>query len=191
MENNESNTIDQLFLRIILKNDEEAFRSLFFEYFSPLCVFAHRYIDSWETCEDIVQDVFFKIWKNKKQIVINTSGKNFLITSIRNSSIDYLRKKQTESDWQEILIKKQALNSEQHELNSIFELEEMLTNALNRLPEKIRIIFEENRFEGKTYAQIASEHNISLKTVEAYISKALKQLRIELKDYLPFILLFL
>ena len=64
----EINIIDNLFWKIAIKDDETAFRTLFFQFFSPLCVFAHRYIDNWETCEDIVQDTFFKIWKNRKNI---------------------------------------------------------------------------------------------------------------------------
>lgn len=191
MKNNQSDSVEELFFRVILYSDEEAFRCLFFEYFPPLCVFAHRYIDNWQTCEDVVQDVFFKIWKNRKQIEIKTSGKNFLITSVRNNSIDYLRKRVSETGLREKIIENTSSDSFINELHTTFELEEMLNIALSKLPEKIRRVFEENRFEGKTYAEIAQQHGISVKTVEAYMTKALKQLRIELKDYLPFLILFL
>jgi RNA polymerase sigma-70 factor (ECF subfamily) len=67
----------------------------------------------------------------------------------------------------------------------------MLNKSLARLPENVRSVFEENRFEGKTYAEIAACRNISIKTVEAYMTKALKQLRADLKDFLPLVLLFL
>ena len=63
-------TIDSLFWKIAIKDDEIAFRTLFFQFFSPLCVFAHRYVDRWETCEDIVQETFFKIWKNRKNMIL-------------------------------------------------------------------------------------------------------------------------
>jgi len=182
--------IDKLFWRIALKDDEDAFRSLFLDYFSSLCVFAHRYIDDWETCEDVVQDTFYKIWKNRKGLEISTSGRNFLITSVRNGCIDYLRKKETEILWQQKeLLNKTAYITE--DIYSTTELEEMLNSALKRLPENVRLVFEQSRFEGKTYADIAAEQSISVKTVEAYMTKALKQLRIDLKDYLPLILLFL
>ena len=97
----EISSIDSLFWRIAIKDDEIAFRTLFFQFFSPLCVFAHRYIDRWETCEDIVQETFFKIWKNRKNIEINTSIRNFLITSVKNTCIDFLRKQETEQNWQQ------------------------------------------------------------------------------------------
>ena len=190
MESNDPNEIDRLFWRIALKDDEEAFRSLFFEFFSSLCVFAHRYVERWETCEDIVQDTFFKIWKNRKDLNISISGRNFLITGVRNGCIDYLRRQETEKNWQQKeLLRKTNYSTE--ELYSAVELERMLNDALARLPENVRLVFEKNRFEGKTYAEIAAEQNISMKTVEAHITKALKQLRVELKDYLPLIFLLL
>lgn len=187
---NNSAVIDQLFWRIALKDDEEAFRSLFFEFFSSLCVFAHRYVEDWDTCEDLVQDTFFKIWKNRKSIEINTSSRNFLITSVRNSCIDYLRKQDSARAWQEKEIKDKTEYTSD-DLYSHIELEQMLTTALSKLPGNVREVFEMNRFEGKTYKEIAEEKNISVKTVEAHMTKALKVLRIELRDYLPLIILLL
>lgn len=184
-----SDTIDKLFWRIALKDDDEAFRTLFFEFFSSLCVFAHRYIDDWATCEDIVQDTFFKIWKNRKSIEISTSSRNFLITSVRNSCIDYLRKQDLVRVWQE----REVLEKSKYtpdDLYSHIELEQMLSAALEKLPENVRNVFELNRFEGKSYKEIAEQQGISVKTVEAHISKALKILRVELKDYLSLLILF-
>ncbi|MFT4222129.1 RNA polymerase sigma-70 factor [Dysgonomonas sp.] len=184
-----TDTIDKLFWRIALKDDEEAFRTLFFEFFSSLCVFAHRYTDDWATCEDIVQDTFFKIWKNRKSIEINASSRNFLITSVRNSCIDYLRKQDLVRVWQE----REVLEKSKYtpdDLYSHIELEQMLSAALEKLPENVRSVFELNRFEGKSYKEIAEQQGISVKTVEAHISKALKILRVELKDYLSLLILF-
>ncbi|MFV0538255.1 MAG: RNA polymerase sigma-70 factor [Dysgonomonas sp.] len=184
-----SDTIDKLFWRIALKDDEEAFRTLFFEFFSSLSVFAHRYIDDWATCEDIVQDTFFKIWKNRKSIEISSSSRNFLITSVRNSCIDYLRKQDLVRVWQE----REVLEKSKYtpdDLYSHIELEQMLSVALEKLPENVRNVFELNRFEGKSYKEIAEQQGISVKTVEAHISKALKILRVELKDYLSLLILF-
>lgn len=189
MKENENNTINSLFWRIALKDDEIAFQNLFLHFFSPLCVFAHRYIENWDTCEDVVQDTFFKIWKNRKNIEITTSIRNFLITSVRNSCIDHIRKKETELNWQQKEI--EVVHSYSSEdIYTTIELEQMLNKALSKLPENIKIVFEKNRFAGKTYNEIAIEHNISVKTVESYMTKALKHLRVELKDYLPLLLLF-
>lgn len=191
MKEKEISTIDSLFWKIAIKDDEIAFRTLFFQFFSPLCVFAHRYVDRWETCEDIVQETFFKIWKNRKNIEINTSSRNFLITSVKNSCIDFLRKQETEQNWQLKEIENNTLQYTSGDIYSTIELEQMLSAALAKLPDNIRIVFEKNRFDGMTYTEIAAEHNISVKTVEAYMTKALKHLRVELKDYLPLIVLLL
>lgn len=180
--------IDQLFWRMAVNDDEDAFRTLFFQFFSPLCAFAHRYIERWETCEDVVQESFLKIWENRKNIRIETSARNFLVTSVRNGCIDHLRRQELESTWKQW---KTDLGSEPAgDIYSVIELKAMLAKALEKLPENTRIIFEKNRFEGKRYAEIAEEQQISVKTVEAHISKALKVLRVELKDFLP-LLLFL
>ncbi len=175
--------IDKIFWEIAINDNEQAFKSLFFDYFPSLCVFAHRYVDSWDTCEDLVQDSFLKIWENRKKININSSFKNFLITTVRNHCLDYLRREQLEINMKEARLQKEDTES-LADLYSVVELNEILTKALEKLPENIRIVFEMNRFDGKKYAEIAAENNISVKTVESYISKALKLLRLELKDYL-------
>ncbi|MDR1379961.1 MAG: RNA polymerase sigma-70 factor [Tannerella sp.] len=190
METGKKNQMEQLFWRIALHDDEDAFRSLFLDFFAPLCVFANRYVENRETCEDIVQDTFFRIWKNRKTLEINTSGRNFLLTGVRNGCIDYLRKKERELLWRQKETHDRTV-SDTEELYTTAELEHLLNKSLARLPEHIRLVFEQNRFEGKTYAEIAAGQHISVKTVEAYMTKALKQLRVDLKDYLPLFSLFL
>ncbi len=109
---------------------------------------------------------------------------------MRNSCIDYLRKQDSARAWQEKEIKDKTEYTSD-DLYSHIELEQMLTTALSKLPGNVREVFEMNRFEGKTYKEIAEEKNISVKTVEAHMTKALKVLRVELKDYLPLIILLL
>ena len=182
-------SIDNLFWRIVTNDDEKAFCSLFYNFFPSLCVFAGRYIDNKEECEDIVQDTFFKIWRTRKSLEITSSARNLLVTTVKNSCIDYLRKKEVEHTYIERQAKKEWLMY-QDDVYSTMELEEIISRALSQLPENLRQVFEMNRFDGLTYAQIAEKQNISVKTVEAYMSKSLKMMRTELKDYLPLILLF-
>ena len=163
--------------------------SLFYNFFPSLCVYAGRYIDNKEECEDIVQDTFFKIWRTRKSLEITSSARNLLVTTVKNSCIDYLRKKEVEYTYMERQAKKEWLMY-QDDVYSTMELEEIISRALSQLPENLRQVFEMNRFDGLTYAQIAEKQNISVKTVESYMSKSLKMMRTELKDYLPLILLF-
>ncbi len=184
----ESAVLDNLFRRIAFHDDQEAFKELFFDFYPALCVFAQRYISSPETCEDIVQDTFFHLWKNRKKIEVTCSFKNLLITSVKNNCTDYLRKQSVRQHHAE----KQAISATTDTPEVIYtigELEEILYAALEQLPENVRRAFELSRFENMTYNQIAEEMSVSPKTVEAYISKALSVLRSELKDYLPLVLI--
>lgn len=185
--------MENLFRRIAFQDDQEAFKELFFDFYPSLCLFAQRYVSSPETCEDIVQDTFFHLWKNRKKIEITSSFRNLLITSVKNSCVDYLRKqsvRQNHAEKQAVSIIPDGYSSDTPEaIYTIRELEAMLHAALAKLPENVRRAFEMNRFENMTYNQIAKEMSVSPKTVEAYISKALTLLRIELKDWFPIVLI--
>ncbi len=181
---------DNLFWKVSLNDDKEAFNELFFEFYPSLCIYARRFITSQETCEDIVQDTFFDIWKNRKRINIHSSFRSLLIASIKNNCLDYLRKQTTRQKYEENISMESTFNSySPDDIYTISEIEEMLDSALKKLPENVKKAFELSRIENMTYQQIAVELSISTKTVEAYISKALLFLRTELKDHLPLIIL--
>ncbi len=184
---------DHLFRKVAFQDDEQAFKELFLEFYPALCVFAMRYITQEETARDIVQDVFFKIWKERKNMDINSSFRNFLITSVRNGCTDYLRKQELENRYREKSILSDIYTSpeEPEEVYTLKELETAIGEALEKLPPNVREAFVMNRFGGMTYVAIAEKMAVSPKTIESYISKALKILRLELRDYLPFLLLFL
>jgi RNA polymerase sigma-70 factor (ECF subfamily) len=184
----ETALLDNLFRKIAFHDDQEAFKELFFDFYPSLCVFAQRYIPSLEACEDIVQDTFFHLWKNREKIKVTSSFRNLLITSVKNNCVDYIRKQSVRQHHAE----KQTAPAPADTPDAIYtvrELEEMLHATLAQLPENVRKAFELSRFEHLTYNEIAKAMSVSPKTVEAYISKALNILRDELKDYLPCILL--
>ena len=139
------------------------------------CIFAHRYIERWETCEDVVQESFLKIWENRKSIRIETSARNFWSQAYA-IIVSTISEKQGTRVGLETMEDKQG-DEPSGDIYSIVELRTMLAEALDKLPENTRLIFEKNRFEGKKYTEIAEEQQISVKTVEAHISKALKILR--------------
>ena len=181
---------ESLFRRVAFLDDEQAFKELFLEFYPALCLFAMRYIVQEEVAKDVVQDVFFKIWKNRKNTDITTSFRNFLITSVRNSCTDYLRKRELKERYLGKNRLSAVLDSPE-DVYTLKELETAIGEALKKLPATVREAFEMSRFKGMTYAAVADTMNVPPKTVEAYISKALKTLRIELKDYLPFLFFFL
>ncbi len=175
---------DSLYKKVVFQDDEQAFKKLFLEFYPSLCVYTMRYIPNEESARDIVQDVFYKIWKNRKKIIVTSSFRNLLVTSVRNRCMDHLRK-------QEVVGRYVEKNStpghhvSPEEVYTLKELEATITGALQKLPPNIREAFEMNRYKGMTYIAIADKMGLSPKTIEAYISKALKILRVELRDYLP------
>ncbi len=157
---------------------QKAFDALFKEQYQPLCRFAYSLLDSVELAEEVVADVFIKIWKNKENLQIQTSLKAYLMASVRNRSIDYLRKQlrhQTESDEG---VKDLATNYSSPEEQAISaELEQIIESAIDQLPPQGRIIFRMSRDQGLRYQEIADQMQISIKTVETHMVRSLKTLR--------------
>lgn len=176
-----------------LKNgDKVIFEEIYREYFNPLCYYCLRYVESFEDSEEIVQDLFIKLWNKHKEIEINISLNAYLYKSAQNYALNYLSKKKT---------KEKYLTLKQRQLPVSFEngqdkLEEdelslILKHAILMLPDKRRQIFELSRFDGLKYVGIAKKMSISVKTVETQMTKTLKYLRVVLKDYIPIIIVIL
>ena len=176
---------DQLSLRIKL-GDEQAFELLFRKYYVRLCGFANKFLNHTEDAREVVQEVFTKIWEGREDIDPEESLNAYLFKITQNISINKLRRKQVESKYNEIykLVYIDHSDISPYESLLAHELNESITTAVSKIPARCRRIFELSRREGLKYCEIASELKISEKTVEAHMSKALKILRLELKDYL-------
>ena len=190
MKNTESEQIDFMLRSITLHDDEVAFRYLFEHYYPSLCLFAKRFIDDRETREDIVQEVFFRLWDKRKQITVMSSAQNYLLTSVRNLCLNYLRRQETQQSFEKSLFD-QPEDEEGDRLIQLRELEELLAQTLALMPPEYRLAFELNRMEGKSLEEVAQQMGVSTRTVERYRDKAIALLQTELKEYLPlFLLLF-
>ena len=190
MRNTESEQIDFMLRSITLHDDGVAFRYLFEHYYPSLCLFAKRFIDDRETREDIVQEVFFRLWDKRKQITVMSSAQNYLLTSVRNLCLNYLRRQETQQSFEKSLFD-QPEDEEGDRLIQLRELEELLAQTLALMPPEYRLAFELNRMEGKSLDEVAQQMGVSTRTVERYRDKALALLHTELKDYLPlFLFLF-
>ncbi len=168
------------------------FEKLFREHFTALCYFARKYLGDHDSSKEIVHSVFIRLWENRSSFDWDKSAKSYLFTSVYNRSMNFIRdnKKFVASESPEIREEVTDTSAFSDTLE-VAELEGRIKTALQRLPGKCREVFELNRFEGKKYAEIASLLNISVKTVETQMSKALKILRDELRDYLYVVVLFL
>lgn len=170
---------------------EKNFDQIYVAYFSRMRRFAKEYVVFDEDAENIVQDVFLLLWEKKEVLDIKVSLTAYLFALVKNKCIDHLRHHIVSEEYKkELKAKLYALEQLNYNASSGEDIEEILRNALEKLPERCRGIFVKSRIEGKKYQEIATELNISVNTVENQISIALKKLRIELKDYLP-LLIFL
>lgn len=174
------------------RGDETAFQETFEIYFKVLVLFATKFSLDKETAEDLVQDVFVRLYEQKDRLQFHSSLKAFLYQSVRNRCIDLIRSTKTREK-HHVEIKAgtdvEGLNSEDLMLQS--ELEEKIYHSIKQLPDQCQLIFKMNRFEGKKNQEIADELNISKRTVETQISKALKILREDIYPYLKTIIIAL
>lgn len=181
---------DLLLWNTVVKDDEKAFEKLFGLFYPSLSIYAKRYIEERTVCEDIVQDVFVALWEGRKKLLITTSIRSYLILSVRNHCLNYLRKEGLSLQYQELITKEQTTADQGQDVYLLSELYEMLDKALAKLPDTYRLVFEMHRMEGKNYEEIAEALNISVRTAKRYKSQVVEILKNELKDYLPLILLF-
>jgi RNA polymerase sigma-70 factor, ECF subfamily len=174
---------------VILK---KKFEALFREHFTGMCYFARKYTGDLDSAREIVHTVFIRVWENRSEFDWDKPVKSYLFTSVYNRSMNFIRDNRKflhhEDASLQTLVVDESAYSDQLETA---ELEERIRKALLKLPEKCREIFELSRFEGKKYSEIAAQLNISVKTVETQMSKALLILKTELKDYLAIILFLL
>lgn len=167
-------TDEILLLKLIQSRDEQAFKCLFDTYFVPLCRYAHLFLDSSEEGEEVVIDIFTYIWEHSDQINLTVSFKSYLFQATHNRCINFLR------DRKQTLPLDYASNVAADETESPMEMEELrqlIQEAICSLPDKCRQVFQLSRDEHCTNQEIADEMGISIKTVEAQITKALKRIR--------------
>ncbi|QHT67643.1 RNA polymerase sigma-70 factor [Rhodocytophaga rosea] len=179
-------------IELLISGDEAVFEKVFKSYFKALHAYAFTILKEDEIAEEMVQVVFMKIWEKKEGLSIQTSLKAYLYRSVYNESINYLKHQKVKLKY-----KTHAAHQMKHETDNASnqvqhqELEDRLHKALNELPEGCRTIFQLSRFEELKYQEIADKLQISIKTVENQMGKALKILRLKLVDFLPSLLFVL
>lgn len=165
--------------------DSTHFEMLYRQYFSMLVGFAYQYVEDSGNSEDIVQEVFSKVWSQSDTLEIRTNIKSYLFGAVRNACLNHLRHQKVKQAHEQQTIQ---IGTEKEDFMEMDELQEKLEEALDQLPEKRRQIFELSRFEGKKYHEIAEELNISVKTVETQMGRSLKVLREVLRSYLMYLI---
>jgi len=172
--------------------ERENFERLFKEEFKGLVLFAIQYVKDYEAAREIVQEAFVNMWSRREQIDLSRPVKTYIVTSVKNRSLNYLRdNKKFDSNLliHEDIYPTTSCQQSDHLVEA--ELRERITHAINELPEKCREVFLMNRNEHLKYREIADQLQISVKTVETQMSKALQHMRVRLKEYLVILLMLI
>ncbi len=177
---------DELLLSMSANGDLSAFSTLYDRYWKALLAKAYARLKSKEDAEEVVQELFISIWHRRQKIELVYSLKTYLFASLRYQILSFIAKQQYRKD--EISIdgaENSALWLQDDEFHSIEmkELQSKIDLIVDQLPEKCRIIFKMSRNEGMSAKNIASTLNISHRTVETQISKAIRVLKNSFKDY--------
>lgn len=164
--------------------DEKAFEALFRHYYPHLCLYATQVLKNATAAEEIVQELFVRLWEKRRETKIETSLKNYLFRAVKNQCLNYIKHNQIKKEYsQKVLAENEAISTE-YDFESQIELFRRIEDTISELPEKRQEIFRLSRQEGLKYREIAEKMNISIKTVETQIGLAMKTLREKLRDFL-------
>ncbi len=173
----------------INKLTQEQFENLFTDYFKALVNFANKFLQNIDDSKEIVHDVFINIWEKRDEIDTNKSVKSYLYTSVNNRCLNFIRDNKKFAENEDF----EKLNTSTNPTDDFAEIEiqAIIEKTLSDMSPKVKKVFELSRYENLKYKQIANKLDVSVKTVESHISKALKELRKNLKEYLNVIILIL
>lgn len=186
----EYNNEDTFLLSALQEGDERAFNMLFRKYYPMLCAYGHKFVDL-EDAEECVQDAMLWLWENKEVVVIQSSLSSYLFSIVHHRAINRINQKE---------VKRRAENYFYEEMQSLIydanfyhieELTKRIQTAVAALPDSYREAFVMHRFEGMSYKKIAEQLGVSPKTIDYRIQQSLRQLRVDLKDYLPLLVTLL
>lgn len=171
-------------------SNESEYEFIFRQYYQGLCNYANMFLKDIDNAEEIVQSVFVKLWEKRETLQIEGSVKSYLYKAVYNASMNELKHGKIKENY----LQMQARNEQiEHPLSqsNLRELEKNIEKALMNLPEQCRLIFKMSRFEDLKYREIASVLNISPKTVENQMGKALRLMRENLADYLTILFIII
>ncbi|MCT4587036.1 MAG: RNA polymerase sigma-70 factor [Carboxylicivirga sp.] len=165
-----------------VKQDAEAFEELYKSNYRLAYKYCLRLVKTPSVCEDIVQDVFAYIWKNREVIHIQKSFTSYLLKACHNACVNYFNKERNKQDYIQKSLKKGLYTEDGYSIIYEEEIRSILKDLIEELPDQCRKVFILSREKGLKYKEIAKQLNISPKTVEAQIYRALKYIKQRLKS---------
>jgi RNA polymerase sigma-70 factor, ECF subfamily len=183
--------LDHIQIEGLKNGDRAVFEQIFRTYYPELCGFSLRYLVDPMVAEEVIQDLFCKLWQRKHELVITVSLKSYLYRAAVNHSLNHIRHNEMQRrHFEYVGFEVDEMDGGIHH-ESDGELDGLVQKALLELPEKRREIFEMSRFEGLKYHEIADRLGINIKTVETQMTRALDFLRHRLKEFITIILLII
>jgi RNA polymerase sigma-70 factor (family 1) len=178
---------DNELVLLLKEGSEPALTALYLRYWDKLLSVAINRLDDPQEAEECVQDVFFRLWQRREELQLSHNLATYLAVAVKYRVINamdkqYRLRNRMERSYSN-LARHQVFSAEDYLLEK--ELQEQITASINKLPEKCRIVFKLSREQGLTHKQIAEELDIAEKTVEAHISKAIKDIRSNLAVAVP------
>jgi RNA polymerase sigma-70 factor (ECF subfamily) len=167
----------------IQRGDIKEFERVFRDLYAPLCIFAQKYLHSAESAEEKVQDTFYKLWRDRQKISITDSLKAYLYKVVQNSCLQEIEHFKVEEKYAKFVkIQSMEFATDPFEEMKLKQMTQAIDQTLHLLPENCRKIFILSRYDGLKNREIAEKLSISIKTVEANISKALQAFKLNLKE---------
>jgi len=174
---------DMELIGLMKQHDQAAFTEIYQRYWKKLFTVAANKLQDLEEAREIVQNVFISLWNRREQLEINSSLQNYLAVSVKYRVINVLDKLTTKKTYLDSLDQANVDHSTQQWLD-FMELKKQLSELVKELPEKCRLVFTLSREEGNSHKEIAQKLDISEKTVEGHLTKAIKLLKSQLNNYL-------
>ncbi len=170
--------IKELQRRLATYDDESAYREIFISFYKPLQQFAFSFVKSRELAEEIVSDVFLKIWLNRSELNQVENLKVYLYVSIKNTSLKYLLKqhRQVAISIDELEVELESFSRTPEEIMLTAEMLNKIKESVNSLPPRCKIIFKLIKEDGLKYKEVAEILNISIKTIDNQLAIALKKI---------------
>ncbi|HTE32431.1 MAG TPA: RNA polymerase sigma-70 factor [Chryseolinea sp.] len=182
---------DQL-IEMLKAGNVTAFEMLFRTYYQPLCNYAYTFVQDRDEAEEIVQATFLNVWEKRDNLAIHTAVKPYLYAMVRNACLNVIKHEKIKQQHvaMELAVAERSVESVARTVVAS-ELETKIYQAMDKLPEQCRLVFKLSRFEELKYAEIATQLNISIKTVENQMGKALRIMRDQLREYLPLLIILM
>lgn len=182
-----------MYMEQIRKGDKKAFESVFRLYSGQLFNYAREIVKDNYLAEEVIQEIFIKLWQNKERILIEQSLKSYLFRSTFHSCVNLIKHKSVEDKYKAFFLHHISMSDTNEALSDDFplsdllgsELSDIIAKAIEKLPDQCRQVFLMSRYGNLKHEAIARKLNLSINTVHTQISRALTRLKGELREYLP------